>query len=72
MRLVSVLEGGKVQQAAVLEVQLDRVRDEVEHRVAAALERRDAAQRQLSVGRGAERCLEADVAWVIRSTVTVM
>ena len=49
MRLVAVLEGGKVQQAAALEVQLDRVRDEVEDGVSAALDRRDAAQRQLRV-----------------------
>jgi len=49
VRLVAVLEGGKVQQAAALEVQLDRVRDEVEDGVSAALDRRDAAQRQLRV-----------------------
>ena len=70
MRLVAVLEGGEVQQAAVLQVQLDGVGDEAEDRVAAALERRDAAQRQLSVGRGAERGLEADVA--CNGNVTVL
>ena len=62
VRLVAVLEGGEEQRAALLEVQLERVGDEVEDGVAAALERCDAAERQLGVGGGAERRLEAEVA----------
>ena len=62
VRLVAVLEGGEEQHAALLEVQLERVGDEVEDGVAAALERGDAAERQLGVGGGAERRLEAEVA----------
>ena len=62
VRLVAVLEGGEEQHAALLEAQLERVGDEVEDGVAAPLERGDAAERQLGVGGGAERRLEAEVA----------
>ena len=53
VRLVAVLEGGEVEQCAVVEVQLDRVGDEAEDGVAAALDRGDSLERQLGVGGGA-------------------
>ena len=37
VRLVAVLEGGEVEECAVIEVQLDRVGDQAEDGVAAAL-----------------------------------
>ena len=53
VRLVAVLEGGEVEECAVIEVQLDRVGDQAEDGVAAALDRGDALERQLGVGGGA-------------------